>query len=436
MQLELENVRTFRGRHTIPITPITLIVGENSAGKTTLLSMLSAVWQADFPSSNSFRIPPFDLGSYDAIATYAGSRWRSHSFTIGYRDDLPRGGQTHVSATFRDSLGQPILSSLNADSEKGQISLQIDQDKLHAQLSLKEGKGTFKISMLISPEQASSSQSLFFLLSDQLFRSDREKDQGRDEIRRQSFEYHDLLTTFFRLGRNFKSPVSIAPVRTKPRRTYDELVEDFKPEGDHVPLIMARVWQSTNAARKKKLKDALVQFGNESGLFVDLEVKRLGKAPSSPFRIMVKVSGPPVNLPDVGYGVSQSLPLIVESVLAARGTRLILQQPEVHLHPKAQAALGTFFSELVAKDNKQFVIETHSDFLVDRVRQEVARRTLRPEAVSILFLDRRGGDTTATSLVLDEKGNITNAPPSYRQFFLQEELNLLSRGEGPRANDN
>jgi predicted ATPase len=136
-----------------------------------------------------------------------------------------------------------------------------------------------------------------------------------------------------------------------------------------------------------------------------------------------------VNLTDVGYGVSQSLPIIVQSILRSGSDFLLLQQPEVHLHPRAQAALGSFFVRQVAKNNRRFVIETHSDYLLDRVRQEIASGFLMPHQVSILFFDKPGLETTIHHLSLDENGNILDAPPFYRRFFLEEEMNLLMRGE-------
>lgn len=130
---------------------------------------------------------------------------------------------------------------------------------------------------------------------------------------------------------------------------------------------------------------------------------------------------------DVGYGVSQALPIVMESIMAPNREVLLIQQPEVHLHPKAQAALGTFFSEMVATSKKQFVIETHSDHLVDRIRISVADGLIKADQVQLLYLERKGLDITIHELNLDDYGNITNAPPAYRNFFLQEELKLMSR---------
>src|SRR5881396_1662040 len=74
------------------------------------------------------------------------------------------------------------------------------------------------------------------------------------------------------------------------------------------------------------------------------------------------------NLVDVGYGVSQALPILVDTLQRPAADEVfLLQQPEVHLHPRAQAELGSFFVSQAGK-KRRFVIETHSDYLVDRVR--------------------------------------------------------------------
>ena len=99
----------------------------------------------------------------------------------------------------------------------------------------------------------------------------------------------------------------------------------------------------------------------------------------------------------------------------------LLQQPEVHLHPTAQAALGSLCCEVAALQ-RQLIVETHSDHLLDRVRTDVRdqRGRLKPDDVSILFFERSALDVHIHSLRLDEQGNILGAPKSYRRFFMEE----------------
>ncbi len=99
----------------------------------------------------------------------------------------------------------------------------------------------------------------------------------------------------------------------------------------------------------------------------------------------------------------------------------LLQQPEVHLHPQAQAALGTLFCN-VAAGGRQLVIETHSDYIIDRVRMDVRDGTtgLKPEDVSILYFEPGDPAVKIHSIRIDGAGNVLDAPQGYRQFFAEE----------------
>ena len=144
--------------------------------------------------------------------------------------------------------------------------------------------------------------------------------------------------------------------------------------------------------------------------------------------------GPWRNIVDVGYGVSQALPIVVEIFREDMPYISLLQQPEVHLYPSAQAALGSLFSSITGEQiasneygdheppRRQLIVETHSDYIIDRVRMDVRdkKTSLKPEDVSILYFERVGSDVTIHSLRIDEQGNVLGAPPSYGQFFLEE----------------
>ncbi len=228
-----------------------------------------------------------------------------------------------------------------------------------------------------------------------------------------------------RLSYFIERPYASAPVRSKPHRTYDpsRLMRD--PEGNYIPMYLAGIHYQ-DKAQWKKLKDALEMFGKESGLFDEISIKSLGKKESEPFQVQIKkfgnkARGPLRNLIDVGYGVSQALPVVTELLRDDAPPMLLLQQPEVHLHPSAQAALGSLFCRIAAP-KRRLVIETHSDHLLDRVRMDVrdGKGSLKPEDVSILFFERQNLDVQIHPIRLDEKGNVLGAPPSYRRFFMEE----------------
>jgi predicted ATPase len=106
---------------------------------------------------------------------------------------------------------------------------------------------------------------------------------------------------------------------------------------------------------------------------------------------------------------------------------MLIQQPEAHLHPQAQAALGSFFARLAQSGGPSLVLESHSDFILDRVRIEVAKSRLDTEKVQILYLEKTGNRTHVYPIRVDDCGNVVDAPPSYRQFFMREEMSLLTR---------
>ena len=155
---------------------------------------------------------------------------------------------------------------------------------------------------------------------------------------------------------------------------------------------------------------------------------------SDPFQLQVKVrSGSHANIVDVGYGIGQSLPFLVDVMAAdqslrrqrAAGRTFLLQQPEVHLHPRGQAQLASFFVEGYKKHGNRFLIETHSDYIVDRVRILVRQGALKADDVSILYFEPSVNSVDIHNVSVDDDGNLQDVPPGYRDFFLKETDRLL-----------
>ena len=240
---------------------------------------------------------------------------------------------------------------------------------------------------------------------------------------------NELVNSHLRLRR--QQPFASAPARSKPRRTYDPSRPIHDSEGDYVPMYLAALHSSDSDAWLK-FKNLLEHFGKESGLFDEISIRQLGERGSDPFQVQIRKSGngfkgPHHNLIDVGYGVSQALPVITELLRPDAPSLFLLQQPEVHLHPSAQAALGSLFCQ-IAGPERQLIVETHSDHLLDRVRMEVrdaGTSGIKPKDVSILFFERNALDVQIHSLRIDEEGNIVDAPNSYRTFFMQETARSL-----------
>ena len=197
-----------------------------------------------------------------------------------------------------------------------------------------------------------------------------------------------------------------------------------------MPMYLANL-HFQNKRRWEALRSALVEFGQTAGLFDEIAVNPLGSKDSGPFQVQIRkfgsqAKGPKRNLIDVGYGVSQVLPVITELLRSDAPPLFLLQQPEVHLHPSAQAALGSLFCQ-IASPSRQLIIETHSDYLLDRVRMDVrdGKTRTKPADVSILFFERGDLDVHIHSLRLDREGNVRGAPEGYRKFFMEETTRSL-----------
>ena len=418
--LILEDFRCFAGRHEVPIRPLTLLVGENSTGKT---SFLAAVRAARDRTEPNFNEEPFRLGSYEQIANNRGRP--AKSFVVGLQfeletSDLPQNRATlhelRVESRFTSKDAQPGISEFCASAGVYRLGLK----SLHGEepeLSFSVGDQMVieqSIPQEIWAERAGHSSSLWSVLTRTPI-SAWETDTTMSREHNDAF--HVLLS--WALHEPFQQPYAFAPIRTSPRRTYDPAAEPRRPEGSHIPTTLA-AWL---AGEDKLYSEPLNDFGNASGLYASLGIRRLGKRGSDPFQIEVKPAqgGMARNLIDVGYGVSQAIPIIADCVSASPMATLLIQQPEVHLHPRAQAAMGSFFGQLAASGRDPVVVETHSDYLVDRVRMDVRDEKIRPSDVMILYFEqgRRGADIHP--IELDAAGRVVGVPEGYRSFFLEED---------------
>ena len=220
------------------------------------------------------------------------------------------------------------------------------------------------------------------------------------------------------------SAFASAPIRSRPRRTYEPIKITLNPEGSHVPTLLAYL-HSQEQKKWDEVKNCLENFGKNSGLFKEISVNSFGNL-GSPFQLQITNNvGGKRNLIDVGYGVSQILPILVEFYRSdAHQSLFLIQQPEVHLHPSAQADLGNLFCN-VASSERQLVVETHSDFVLDRVRILVRNQKFKPEDVSFVYFEQKEEEVKIHNITLDKYGNLENPPPGYRSFFLKETNRVL-----------
>lgn len=423
-QIDLRDFRCFRGAHSARLAPLTLIVGENSTGKTSFLALIRALWEVAHNNEvPDFKKEPYDLGSFSEIVhRRGGSATRVENFEAELRTRHTDSSSTSFGVTFERKGTAPFPTVRRISNNKGFVSAKQVNGKLQVQAEIKEGSSWNEETQVQFPQTEVTQLVPLHLLW--LMSRD-----ARDEIEHASKDIKELMEElifeFQHFGQGFESrPFASAPVRSKPHRTYDPSRPARDPEGDYVPMYLAYLARQ-HPHEWKTLRKKLVNFGAAAGLFDEIEIKSLGRHEGRPFQIEVrkrgkKLSGPWRNLVDVGYGVSQVLPLVTELMRPDAPSLVLLQQPEVHLHPSAQAALGSLFCHLAT--DRQIVVETHSDFLLNRIRMDIRdkKSPLSPNDVSILYFERSEIDVHIHSIRIDEQGNVVGAPPSYGNFFMEE----------------
>ena len=219
------------------------------------------------------------------------------------------------------------------------------------------------------------------------------------------------------------------PIRMDPEHAYNVLYSNFDEKGRHTPSVLKTLFSERKAGRTSALPHIreINKFGRESGMFDRLFVSSYKiRDPKAPFKIEVEKKGKRFSLDEVGYGVSQILPVIVDAITRSTSglTLLSIQQPELHLHPRAQAAFGELLFDLAKKKNLKFLIETHSDYIINRYRY--CLHTYKSDLeTKIFFCENTRRGNVVHLIDVNGVGNIIHAPPSYRRFFLDEERNMF-----------
>ena len=248
----------------------------------------------------------------------------------------------------------------------------------------------------------------------------------------------DFLREFFKEGVRY-----LGPLRDSPRPVYQpealESTTDVGYRGEHTAAVLdlnaanpvffhapppndeLQIFEGNEFPSHESLHDAVVMWLSYLGVAHEVKTTDAGVYGN---RLQVSTDGTSRlhDLTNVGVGVSQVLPIVVMALLAKPGSLLIFEQPELHLHPKVQARLADFFLALSA-DGKQILLETHSEYLIDRFRLRIAlsNKSNFSQKVNIAFSYKENGETQLTDVVINEFGAIQNWP---RDFFEQSQSDV------------
>ncbi len=319
-KLIIEDVRCFSGRQEFRIRPVTFLVGENSTGKSTALGCFQIL--ADFMEERyawsldpDFNADPYQMGAFADIVRKARPAKESFQIGLEFQDETTDDTITHLLTLGEKERGsEPVIREQRIVFPEGEISM-IAREKqngaskesvnfphhLEVKEVVREGeKKKFVVSLLGpgSPAFRALSLGLAWLRGEKNFSPELE------ELR----NFTENLPPYrpWAAGGVF----SFAPIRSRPQRTYDPLKERMEPEGGDMPMFLSNTFISYKKAWES-IRQRLVGFGKVSGLFSDISVRKLGGSRGDPFQLRIKVKGPSANLADVGYGVSQLLPILV-----------------------------------------------------------------------------------------------------------------------------
>jgi predicted ATPase len=222
----------------------------------------------------------------------------------------------------------------------------------------------------------------------------------------------------------YRSIYYLDPLRERPERRYQWAGNEPESVGysgeNTVAAILAARGRNISLGkyhRQKPFEEVIAAEMKKMDLVEHFEVSKQGQ--EYEVKLRVKGSRDMVELPDVGFGISQVLPVLVECFYAPANSIIIMEQPETHLHPSAQAALADVVidvinsRELAGERNIQLVIETHSEHFLRRLQRRIAEGAIPQENVAAYFTDVSKGQAWMEALQIDEFGNIKNWPDNF-----------------------
>ena len=158
-----------------------------------------------------------------------------------------------------------------------------------------------------------------------------------------------------------------------------------------------KTYLSPGRRRKRQtLEERIAHWLKELGLIHDFSVEAIAEDSSIyQVRVQKSPSSAKVLITDVGFGVSQILPVLVLCYYVPEGSIVLLEQPEIHLHPSVQSGLADVFIDAVKNRNIQIILESHSEHLLRRFQRRIAEESLKPQGHGPLFLRHRKGRIVA-----------------------------------------
>lgn len=428
-KIYLDSVRSFE-ETAIPIKSINFFIGENSTGKTSVLKLINLIASDDFWFKSQFANDNVDFSYYKDLSDMTETcRIAVLLEPTPYEKIKPAAAYFEFKAGIN---GQTIIDNFKFANSEFEINVRtLEDDIKYIVESSSFSKSSFESWCELGVKEAQDLGSYgkeagdirryffgpYFLINFLLEHYQRKNiSTSKKKIRSPKFQM--FINADYRW---------IAPIRVKPKNIYDKHVYNYSAEGAHIPFSIRDMLIEKDKGKKTNIAyDALINFGKKSGLFDNIVIQNYGDDGDSPFAIKLELDNVARKLTDVGYGVSQILPVAVE-LLNGEAMNVAIQQPEVHLHPKAQAAFGELvFDILETKSSSKLLIETHSDYIIDRFRQKMSSNLKSGRDSQVVFFERSGHKNVAHIIPIEKNGKYSiKQPQHFRDFFYKEAINNI-----------
>jgi len=418
--LRVRNFKSLADTSKLAIRPLTFLVGPNSAGKTSIIQSLLLLRQTvesrDLKNPLSINGPYVQLGSYPDLLFMHNPKARLRvevEFATRYGGLLP--------ATVTG--GEPRrFDDIDMDVEFGynRKTMQVFLEKCEFKI-LPQGN------VLQATRMPGGKYQLQFYKENDLTAENTKLAADVEKFYAARLSYYTpsaataagllrraVASLSSQMAREveelFRSVFYIGPLREFPKRIYIATGEAPQDVGLKGELSVDVLWvQARKKATRERLLGKVNKWMGEFGFALKVQLRRVG---GNNYSVIFEDpnTGITVNLADVGFGASQVFPIVVEGFYARDRAMLLIEQPEIHLHPRAQAKLGDLLIDIALSGvGKTLLIETHSEHLLSRIRTRIAEGKVPRDSVAIYYCEPTSQGTAIRQISINDRGQYEGA---------------------------
>ena len=427
-ELRAQNFKSWQDTGALQFAPLTGLFGANSSGKTSILQVLLMLMQTvESPDRN--RVLHFgDDRSFVDFGTF-------HDLLHTHNTDLTLQLDISWKLTKPLSFGRTSLFPININDLTFHTEIHEENDRpLVEHFHYTTDRDAFGMRRVIKNKKSRKNQYELIQGDFQAIRN-----PGRpwnlpppvkcygfpDEV---SGYYQNLgfLSDFVLAFENLFSEITyLGPLREYPRRSYiwsGERPQDVGLSGEEaIPALLAARAEGLTSPRlvnvkrsHKPIEHRILEWLQKMELIDSFSLEPIAENRKDyEFRVKKSPNSSEVLITDVGFGVSQLLPVLVLCYYAPENSTIILEQPEIHLHPKVQSDLADVLIDVVKNRNVQIILESHSEHLLLRLMRRIAEEDISADQTSLYFCQINDGTSEIERLKVDEYGNISNWPQDF-----------------------